>query len=596
VRRDHEEGIATERSEIRDGMQIDWDVPIVMDDGLILRADVYRPTDDDVHPALITYGPYGKGLHFAEGYPDAWNRMVEAHPDVAAGSSNKYQAWEVCDPEKWVPHGYACVRVDARGWGRSPGYVEPYSPRGSKDFHDCIEWAGTQPWSSGKVGLLGISYYAITQWLVAGLQPPHLTAMVPWEGVSDFYRDMFYHGGMLCQAVDVWYRRTTTTVQHGLGERGATNPNTGELVAGPETLSDEELEANRSDYPADVRAHPLFDGFHRDRSAQWDRVQVPLLSSANWGGVGRHLRGNVEGFVRAASEQKWLEIHGLEHWTEFYTDYGVSLQRRFLDHFLHGIDNGWQDQPRVMLRVRNVDGSFVDRTEHGWPIARTRWTRFYLDPARGSLEPEPVAGSAAVSFAALDSDGVTFTSAPLADETEITGPGAARLIVSSSTTDADVFVVLRVFDPDGDEVVFQGAVDPHTPVGQGWLRASHRALDEELSTDERPYHRHTELQPLVPDEPTQLDVEIWPTSVIVPAGYRIALTVRGKDYEYGGAADVAELSHFKGSKMRGVGIYTHADPEHRPPDVYGGTTTLHLGGEHGSSVLLPIVPPVAPSH
>ena len=170
---------------------VDWDAPIEMDDGVVLRADVYRPDDEGSYPALLSYGPYGKELHFPDGYPDAWRTLIEAHPDVEEGSSNRYQAWEVCDPERWVPDGYVCVRVDARGWGRSPGVIDPYAPRGSIDLHDCIEWAAAQPWCSGKVGLLGISYYAITQWLVAGLRPPHLTAMIPWEGVSDFYRDMF---------------------------------------------------------------------------------------------------------------------------------------------------------------------------------------------------------------------------------------------------------------------------------------------------------------------------------------------------------------------------------------------------------------------
>jgi uncharacterized protein len=421
------------RADVVDDMRIAWDVPIQMDDGLVLRADVYRPIGDEPVPVLISYGPYGKGLHFPDGYPDAWNAMVSKHPDVAAGSSNRYQAWEVCDPEKWVPHGYASVRVDARGWGRSPGFVEPYSPRGSRDFHDCIEWTAAQDWCTGKVGLLGISYYAITQWLVAGLQPPHLTAMIPWEGVSDFYRDMFYHGGMLCQAVDVWYRRTTSTVQHGLGERGATSVVTGELVTGPETLGDEELAANRSDYPGDVRAHPLDDAFHRERSASWDDVVVPFLSAGNWGGSGRHLRGNVEGFVRAASSQKWLEIHGLEHWTEFYTDYGVSLQRRFFDHFLKGLDNGWDEQPPVMLRVRTVDGGFVDRTEEAWPIPRTRWTRLYLDPDTMTLRRDPPAASGSVSFDALEGRGVTFMSEPFDEETEITGPSSLRLSRAPST-------------------------------------------------------------------------------------------------------------------------------------------------------------------
>ena len=570
-------------------MTVDWDVPIEMDDGVVLRADVYRPDDDGAHPSLLSYGPYGKGLQFSDGYPDAWRTMVERHPDVLLGSSNRYQAWEVCDPEKWVPDGYVCVRVDARGWGRSPGYIEPYATRGTRDLHDCIEWAADQPWSSGKVGLLGISYYAITQWLVAGLQPPHLTAMIPWEGVSDFYRDMFYHGGMLCQSVDTWYRRTITTVQHGLGDRSFTGAVTGELVAGPETLSDEELAANRSDYGAAVRAHPLHDEFHRERSADFGRITVPFLSSGNWGGAGRHLRGNVEAFVQAASEQKWLEIHGLEHWTEFYTDYGVGLQKRFFDHFLKGEDNGWSEQPRVMLRVRTVDGRFRDTSHDQWPIAGTRWTTLHLDPAACKLGTEPVASHSEASFAALEEPGITMVTPPFEIETEITGPVAAKLFVSSSTTDADLFLVLRVFEPDGAEVVLQGAIDPHTPIGQGWLRASHRKLDPERSEPWRPWHTHDELQPLTPGEIVELDIEIWPTSIVVPPGYRVGLSVRGTDYEFEGGDEAAELSHFKGAKLRGVGIYTHADPIHRPTDIFGGTTTVHAGPDHPSYLLLPVL-------
>jgi predicted acyl esterase len=575
-------------------MLVDWDVPIVMDDGVVLRANIFRPDDDASHPVLLSYGPYGKDLAFQDGYPDAWAAMVEHHPEVAEGSSNRYQSWEVCDPEKWVPDGYACVRVDARGWGRSPGYIDTYAMRGTRDMHDCIEWAGTRPWSTGKVGLLGISYYAITQWLVAGLNPPHLSAMVPWEGVSDFYRDMFYHGGMLCQAVDVWYRRTITTVQHGLGERSFVSSTTGEFVTGPETLTDEELAANRADYGADVRGHPLDDGFHRERSAVFDRITVPFLSAGNWGGAGRHLRGNVEGFMRAASPQKWLEIHGREHWTEFYTDYGIGLQKRFLDHFLKGIDNGWNKQPPVMLRIRTVDGDFIDRTENEWPIARTQWTTWHLDPAAGVLSVDPPANATHASFAALDDPGITMTTAPMPTDTEITGPVAATLYVSSTTTDADIFAVLRVFDPHGDEVVLQGAVDPHAPIGQGWLRASHREVDPSLSTPWRPWHTHTNPQPLTPGEIYELDVEIWPTSIIVPTGYRIGLTIRGTDYEYCGPA--TQLSHFKGSQLRGVGIYTHADPTNRPAHTYGGTTTLHTTPQQPAALLLPHIPRVSDRH
>jgi len=561
-----------------------------MDDGLVLRADVFRPPDDGRYPVVLAYGPYAKGLGFEQGYPDAWNQMVAKHPEILEGSSNRYQAWEVVDPERWVPNGYVCVRVDARGWGRSPGYIEPWSRREAKDLYDCIEWAAAQPWSTGKVGLLGISYYAINQWHVAAMKPPHLAAMIPWEGFADFYRDMNFHGGIAGDMKDVWYRRTISTVQHGLGARAAKSEVTGELVAGPETLPDEELEANRSDFPGEIREHPLFDDWHRERSGDLDEIEVPFLSSGNWGGSSLHLRGNVEGFVRAASAQKWLEIHTREHWTEFYTDHGIDLQQRFFDRFLKGLEDRWPDEPRVRLRIRTVDDGFVERGEDAWPIPRTAWTRRYLDADANAIVDGPPP-TASASFDAIASDGVTFSTQPYETETEITGPVSAKLFVSSSTTDADLFLVLRVFAPDGEEVVFQGAVDPHTPVGHGWLRVSHRKLDAARSTPYRPYHAHDDERPLEPGEVVEVDVEIWPTSIIVPPGYRLALTVRGKDYEWGGADDVPEYSHFKGSKMRGVGIYTHTDPAFRSSDVYAGTTTIHTGADHPSSLLLPVVPP-----
>jgi hypothetical protein len=571
-----------------DALRIAWDVPIEMDDGIVLRADVFLPREDGRFPVVLTYGPYGKGLAFQEGYPDQWQRMAAGHPDVVEGSSNVYQNWEVVDPEKWVPAGYAVVRVDSRGAGRSPGVIDPFSPRETRDFYACIEWAGTQPWSSGKVGLLGISYYAINQWHVASLRPPHLAAICPWEGAADWYRDMTHHGGILCEFWANWFKKQVMTVQHGLGDRGGRHPITGETVAGPETLSADELAGNRVDLGEEILAHPLDDDYHKGRSADWSRIEVPILSSGNWGGHGLHLRGNTEGFLRAASTRKWLEIHGIEHWTEFYTAYGVSLQRRFFDHFLKGVDNGWDRQPRVQLQVRTIDG-FLQRHEDEWPIARTRWTKLYLDLENGGLLQKPPEKPAAASFDARG-EGLTFTTAPLSEETEVTGPLAMKLHVSSSTEDADLFVVFRVFGPDGKEVVFQGALDPHTPIGQGWLRASHRKLDPALSRPYRPYHTHDEPRPLTPGEVCELDIEIWPTCLVVPKGYRMALSVRGRDYEYPGAG--ARMKTFV-NVMKGCGPFIHEDPRDRPAARFGGKTTLHSGAGRDPYVLLPIVPPKA---
>ena len=577
-------------TETMDGMRIDWDVPIEMNDGLVVRADVFRPIEDGRYPVILSYGPYAKGLSFQEGYPDQWKRMVSQHPDVAEGSSNRYQSWEVVDPEKWVPAGYACVRVDSRGTGRSPGYVDHFSPRETQDFYDCIEWAAVQPWSSGKVGLNGISYYGINQWHVASLQPPHLSAMCVWEGAADWYRDMTHHGGILSTFWANWYDMQVKTVQYGLGDRGPKSPVTGANACGDENLSDEQLAANRQDFGAEILSHPLDDEYHRDRSPQWDRITVPLLTAANWGGHGLHARGNFEGFTRSATNQKWLEAHGIEHWTHFYTDYGRELQQRFFDHFLKGEANGWDQHPRVQLQVRHPDEHFELRCEEDWPVPRTRWTKFHLHPDL-TLHRRPTLEAAELQFEALG-DGLRFTSEPLTETTEFTGPAAAKLWISSSTEDADLFLILQVFDPEGREITFQGALDPHTPIAHGWLRASHRKLDQDLSAPWRPYHAHDETQLLTPDEVYELDVELWPTSIVVPAGYRVALWIRGRDYTYEGkdATEATRVASFK-NRFTGVGPFLHDDPRDRPQDVFGGRTKLHLGPDRNAHLLVPLVPP-----
>jgi hypothetical protein len=580
--------VLLERTEVRDGMRINWNVPITMDDGLVLRADVFRPVKDGQFPVILTYGPYAKNLAFQDGYPSAWQRMVDKHPDVTAGSSNLYQNWEVVDPEKWVPHDYICVRVDSRGTGCSPGVIDHFSPRETKDFYDCIEWAGVQSWSNGKVGLNGISYYGINQWHVASLQPPHLAAICVWEGAADWYRDMTHHGGILSTFWENWYDMQVKTVQYGAGERGKRSRVHGELVCGPDFLTEDQLAKNRANFGAEIAAHPMDDDYHKARSPKWDKITVPTFTAANWGGQGLHPRGNFEGYVRAASKQKWLEAHGIEHWTHFYTDYGREQQLRFFDYFLHGKNTSWSKQPKVMLQVRYPGENFVARAENEWPLKRTKWTKFYLDPTTMALSTKKPSAKAKLTFPAMG-EGLTFLTPPLAQETEVTGPSALKLLASSTTSDADFFIVLRVFTGDLKEIVFQGAIDPHTPIAQGWLRASHRKLDKKLSQPYRPYHTHDEKQPLKKGQPVELDIEIWPTSIVVPAGYRIGLSVRGKDYEYGGASG-GKLSNFK-NELKGCGPFLHDDPRNRPPAIFNGTTSLHFSRGKAPYLLLPIIPP-----
>ena len=494
-----------------------------MDDGVVLRADVFRPVKDGQYPVILTYGPYAKNLAFQDGYPSAWQRMAEKHPDVTAGSSNLYQSWEVVDPEKWVPHDYAVVRVDSRGAGCSPGVIDPFSPRETKDFYDCIEWAGVQPWSTGKVGLNGISYYATNQWYVASLQPPHLAAMCVWEGCGRF---LPRHDASRRHRLHLLGELVRHAGQDRAARRSAKKAAAAACTANW-CAGRRRSRKNSSPRTAPISAATSWPirsttNIHRDRSPVWDKVTAPLFSAANWGGQGLHPRGNFEGFVRAASKQKWLEAHGIEHWTHFYTDYGREQQLRFFDYFLHGKTDGWSKQPKVLLQVRHPGEKFVARAENEWPIARTQWTKFYLDPKSMALSTKKPSGSAKLDFAAMG-EGLTFLTPALEHDTEITGPSALKLFASSSTKDADFFIVLRVFTGDLKEVVFQGAIDPHTPIAQGWLRASHRKLDKKLSLPYRPYHTHDQKQPLAKGKPVELDIEIWPTSIVVPAGYRIGL-------------------------------------------------------------------------
>ncbi len=571
-------------SVVADGMNIDWDVPIKMADGVVLRADVFRPLSEGQYPVILSSGPYGKGLSFQEGFSGGWNRLVQSYPEVVAGTSAKYANFEVVDPEKWVPDGFICVRVDSRGAGRSEGFLNPKSVQETEDLYECIEWAGVQPWSNGRVGLNGISYFATNQWYVAGMQPPHLAAICPWEGASDYYRENTYHGGILCQFLSKLYPWAVWRVQHGVGERGFQNPNNSQWVAGPETLPEEVLLANRIDIVKSLREHPLNDAYHQDRSTKFGRVKVPLLSAANWGGQGLHPRGNFEGFSRSASEHKWLEVHGQSHWTHFYTDYGVALQKKFFAHFLKGENNGWLEQPPVQLQVRHVD-RFEVRAESQWPLHDTQWKRFYLDPHTLGLS---TSGSGATQRITYDpmGEGVTFRTPPLEQEVEITGPVACKLWLSSESVDADVFLVLRVFKPDGSEVLFQGSNDPNTPIGLGWLRASHRQLDEALSTPYRPYHTHAKREPLVPGEVVALDIEIWPTCIVVPKGYTVALSVLGRDYQYDGP--VIRVPGI-GYEMAGVGPFVHQDPVDRPADIFAAPVSLHFDPEHSPYLLLPII-------
>jgi uncharacterized protein len=561
-------------------MVLEKDVAVPMRDGAALRANVFRPDASGKFPVLMTLGPYGKDVHISQFMPEAWEALERRHPEIVKASSCKYLVFETPDPEMWAPEGYVVVKVDSRGSGKSAGRLDVNSPAEFRDFHDAIEWAAVQPWSNGKVGLLGISYYAAGQWMIAAERPPHLAAMLPWQGTYDFYRDRTRQGGILGSGfLKRWWNRSVLRNQYGNPDTPLTDIDTGERNTGPASLSPEQLAANREDYIADLLARPLNGTWYEERSARLDRIEIPALVVANWGGLGLHLRGTILGYLGIASREKWLKVQSGSYFLTFLLPQSVALQRKFFDRYLKDIDNGWEREPKVQVAVRAADDTVkrvLDDTQ--WPLSDTRWARFYLDASRMALVTAALGKAASASYAAL-SEGLTFSTAPLERALEFAGPIKAKLWVSSSTSDMDLFVTLRAFDPRGKEITFLSAVEPKAPVSQGWLRVSQRKLDSRRSTEWQPWHAHDQAQKLRPGEVVEVDLEIWPASLALPAAYRLALTLQGKDFERSGETGV----------QKGSGWFLHDDPRDRPTETFAGMHTVCSGGGRGSYLLLPVI-------
>jgi predicted acyl esterase len=446
------------------------------------------------------------------------------------------------------------------------------------------------------VGLAGISYYAMIQWGVAAQRPPHLAAIAPWEGAQEAYRDVSRHGGILSNVFPTqWAKRQLIPIQNGNAKSHFRDMDDGSPVGGPKALSKEELARNRADMLEETLGNPLDGPRYRERTSRLEDIAAPLLSGANWGGFGLHSRGNFNGFLHAGSSQKWLEVHTGDHIAPFYEAEGHALLQQFYDHFLKGEDNGWEKRPPVLLSIRHADGTMTRREENEWPLARTQWRKLYLDAASGELVGEAPEEPARISYEALE-EAALFRTAPLPDEIELTGPMAAKLYVSSSNEDMDIFATVQAFAPDGTEVTFPGASEPAAPIAQGWLRASHRKLDREKSRPWQPYHTHDEEQKLVPEQVYEVDVEIWPGQVVLPPGYTIVLRLEGKDFARPRTGILGWLRDFIMDDIlhlniqTGSGFFLHNHPEDRPEDVYGGRNTIHTGGDRRSHLLVPVIP------
>ncbi|KAL1859192.1 hypothetical protein Plec18170_002307 [Paecilomyces lecythidis] len=562
-------------------------VCVPLQNGGIIRCNVYRPYNTEMGekcPVLVTYGPYGKDIPYKDFNPGSHRLLNPNH-------QTEQSAWETPTPSYWTAHGYAVVRADEVGTGQSPGFLSVLTSGNTFDaFSDLIEWASDQKWSTGKIGLLGISYYAGTQWHVAARSPKGLAAIVPWEGFTDIYRDATRHGGILSNTFfQWWWNNQVGNNQYGSARARQYGPEPSNAAP-----SEKELEKMRIEIPIDNMKHRYRDDpRYSSVNLNLQDVKIPLLSVANWGGVGLHLRGNVNGFLHAASEFKYLRFIVGRHDLPFYLDEEVEIQRSFLDAFLNNDDRlGWSKKGKVppvdlILREGDDHAQLRRRSELNWPLARTQYTNFYLSPQGTLLTSPPVVDAPQkLDYKALGTatspESVIFMTPPLDSGYEITGHITARLNVSvtaypwhPSPSDIDLFLTLRHVDSSGKELFYTGSLGEPIPVTRGWLRVSLRKINPN-----HPYHRpwlphrdycSTDILPVIPSEVYEVDVELWPTNVVVKSGERLSLEVS--------SGDTAQ-----------TGVWEHNDPVDRNPETFNGVNHLHFSGDHLNYITLPIIP------
>jgi len=518
-----------------DGLRFQRDIQVPMRDGVQIWIDLYLPeglADGETVPAILGWSPYGKHNLADNLWPAA---------GIEPGWISKYTAFEAPDPAYWCPRGYAVVYPDPRGTWYSQGEMNHGGPQEAEDTYDLIEWLGAQPWCNGKVGMSGVSYLAASQYQVAPLHPPHLAAINPWEAFSDWYREFGYHGGM---------RDTGFVPRATQGLRWST------------TRTEDTL--------ANMIAHPLIDDYWRSKDVDLAGITCPAFFVASSSDQGFHTRGTLEAYRQASSEEKYLLMHGRKKWAHYYDPANVELLRQFFDVHLRG--EGELDWPKVRLEVRERAGVGHMRDENEWPLARTLYTPLYLDAATSSLQAEPVAAESLVSYDPVAGEGAHFD-LRFDEDTELTGYAKLRLWIEPEDADEmDLFVAIQKLDADGGIVPFAFyAVSDEGPVALGWLRASHRALDEAKSTPWQPVHLHTHEEPLEPGVAVPVEIEIWPSSTLFRAGETLRVLVMGQDI-------------YTEIPQPGPAIMRHEETRNT------GRHIIRTGGAFDSHLLVPVIP------
>lgn len=492
-------------------------------DGVHIAAAIYLPEGAGRYPVLFAASPYRFDNNAAPAVP--------------------VFLWRETGPiEYYLRHEYAFVHMDVRGTGRSEGDYRYMDEAEQRDLYDVIAWISRQPWSNGRVGGIGQSYYARMQWFMGIQNPPGLACIAPYDGNVDTYRSSAYTGGIPGAFPSIWYNSTVRTVN-----RYPAN--------GPERLLE-------WDYPGTVQRHNTYDEFWKGRAAaeNLDKIKVPVFSIGVWSKVDLHLNGNIVGFQRTVSDKKLL-VFGSSSLFAAVADFSSEqfhekFLRPFYDHYLKGEKTSYLDEPTVRYFLNGADEF---RSAATWPPENIEHRAIYLSsgpsgsveslndgallwdgPGYGHTEFEyPNAGWRA-GVVGFDSDGrpdpvrrvLTFVSEPLADPLEIAGPIQITLYASSSNRDTDFIV--KISEQYAQDAELRAAkVQPNARLlSKGWLRASHRTIDKEKSLKNAPWYTHTEPTPIEPGRIYKFEIAVMPTAHRFKKGSRIRIELANGDSQF----------------------------------------------------------------
>ncbi|MDP1026844.1 CocE/NonD family hydrolase [Sphingomonas sp. KR1UV-12] len=545
----------------------EFDTPVVLPDGTTLLASVFRSKkaarEGRPLPVIMSAQPYDANILPARGRTPFGGppQQYRLFPQASPPRFSTLTSWEAPDPDFWVKAGYAVVNLNLPGYGGSEGPPSIFSNHQSKCFYEAIEWVARQPWSSGAVGLSGVSYLAISQFHVAacrhyGGPPPSLKCISPWEGMTDPYRDFHEQGGVSEQDFPTFWWHSEVKVAL--------------------TGSEEDFIRHNRRKPQDWHHdHPLYDAFWAEMAAPIDDIDLPMLVCGSFSDHNLHSEGSVRAFVRARSARKWLYTHRTSKWTAYYSDEVSALIKEFMDCFVKGeTGNGFLERPPVFLEVRSSrDVIHERRTESQWPLEGVRYRKLF--PANGTLRSTMAETPVELSY---DGRGGSLAFTHIFErDTELTGEMKARLWVElrdgfsdddRRVGDMTVFVALDKLDIDGRSVRFHGSAGMQEDwITRGLCRVSRRELDPERSKPWLPVLTGTSVDPLTPGEIVPIEIALMPSSTHFAAGEGFRLVVSAKE--------IVPTSPFR-KDVR----------DHR------GTHVLHVGGKYDTHLLIPDVPPL----